>query len=97
MALFLASCSEFLKYCIKILPSLLLSGNMDSALDENALNDAEELLKTAEEKAVEDDVIVKKENESEDCKVSIDEVSEGNLDMFCFIISLLLHFDKMKY
>lgn len=51
---------------------------MDSTLDENALNDAEELLKTAEEKAVEDDVIVKKENESEDRKANIDEVSEGN-------------------
>ena len=47
-------------------------------MDENALNDAEELLKNAEERAVDEDVIVKKENELEDQKASIDEsVSEG--------------------
>ena len=51
---------------------------MDSNLDENALNDAEELLKNAEERPVDEDVIVKKESELEDQKASIDEpVSEG--------------------
>jgi len=51
--------------------------NIDSNLDENALNDAEELLKNAEERAVDEDVIVKKESELEDQKASIDEsVSE---------------------
>lgn len=52
---------------------------MSNDLDEAALNDAEELLKSAGEKTEDVDTPVKKENESEDSKTSIDEASsEGN-------------------